>query len=188
MPTSKHVSYSFLRPTLVLAALLAFGACTEERRTYSTPDAERPDSTETPPPDAGAGPEAFVKHGDDGLVSCATYCAGAEWGRVGSCLGTAALSFPCDQAMGLLTNGVEQRCTCDAGGTFIKDGDNGTASCDVFCGGSQWGKVGSCVDSELQTNASATIAGQAVAYDADCSVTPGLIRNGAELTCICAAD
>jgi len=32
-----------------------------------------------------------------------------------------------------------------------------------------------------------TIDGTLVAYDADCSITPGMLANNAELTCICKA-
>jgi len=129
----------------------------------------------------------YVKHGDNGAVDCNVYCAGSQWGLVGSCMGVALDDFPCDQAIGYLSNNdAEQTCTCrDANGTFVKPGDNGTVDCNTFCAGSQWGRVGTCIGAKLSTNTSATVAGASVAYTADCSIAPGFIHNGAEQTCVC---
>jgi hypothetical protein len=58
-------------------------------------------------------------------------------------------------------------------GTFyIKGGDNGTASCDEFCGGAAWGQTGSCVGAKMPDGS----------FD-NCSYVPGAF--GGQLTCLC---
>jgi hypothetical protein len=114
----------------------------------------------------------FTKDGNNGTVSCTTFCGGAQWGPTGSCVSASAGNFPCDQSPGLLSLG-ELTCQCvdPSGQPFQKDGNNGTVSCDTFCAGSQWGRTGSC------SSASIPAAG--------CDLVPGFIDNGSELTCIC---
>ena len=127
----------------------------------------------------------FIKHGDNGDAACDAFCAGSQWGRVGTCLGTMTTNLACSQAIGRLTNGAELVCTCESGAMFVKNGDDGTASCDVYCAGSQWGRVGTCIGAQLQANTNVLIDGNAVAYDDDCSILPGMLANAAELTCMC---
>src|SRR3984957_16059254 len=115
----------------------------------------------------------FIKDGNNGTVSCDTYCAGAQWpGGVGTCQRAVDYAVSCDQATGFLTNGSELTCQCATeGGTFAKHGNNGTVSCDTFCAGAQWGDVGTCWE--------------AGAYNYPCSAAPGYFNNGQELQCIC---
>jgi hypothetical protein len=167
--------------------LAVFAACASPtHHAAGSPDtgSARSDAP-TPPGDAGV--PAFIKHGDNGAAACDAFCAGSQWGPVGVCLGSLATNFPCSQAPGYLSNGSELACTCDTGGTFTKPGDNGTASCDTYCAGSQWGEVGTCVNASLQATTSVMIDGTEVPYDADCAILPGVLANSAELTCICAA-
>jgi hypothetical protein len=99
-------------------------------------------------------------------------------------------NIPCDTAVGLLSNAVEQTCSCkpSGGSAFTKHGNNGTVSCDTYCRGVQWGETGTCVGSSLQTNASVTLGGASVSYDADCSIKPGFLDNAAEMACVCSAS
>jgi hypothetical protein len=55
-------------------------------------------------------------------------------GRVG--IGTTAPAYTLDVAGTARVAGIQP---------FLKDGDNGTASCDTFCRGAQWGQVGACL-------------------------------------------
>ncbi|MHB1846580.1 MAG: discoidin domain-containing protein [Deltaproteobacteria bacterium] len=57
---------------------------------------------------------------------------------------------------------------------FGKGGDNGTASCDTFCNGSQWGTIGTCVGAKLTNSGTFTT----------CGTAPG---NGNSLYCICSS-
>ncbi|MBW2732214.1 MAG: hypothetical protein JRH20_07450 [Deltaproteobacteria bacterium] len=58
---------------------------------------------------------------------------------------------------------------------FFKPGNNGTVSCHRFCEnmGSNWGKLGTCVEGELQ------------GIPTGCDVTPGLQPNGGQFGCTC---
>jgi hypothetical protein len=126
---------------------------------------------------SGSALVAFQKHGNNGTVNCNTYCEGAQWGATGSCTGSWLKNFPCSMTTGLLPAGEQLSCECSSGGEeFLKPGDNGTSSCNTFCAGSQWGRTGTCV--------SAFVAGLSEAQD--CSIDPGLITNGTEMTCLCA--
>ena len=75
----------------------------------------------------------FTKHGNNGTVSCDTFCAGSQWGPVGTCVGASAPDFPCNQAPGFLNAQLTCECVDPYGQPFEKDGDNGTASCSTFC-------------------------------------------------------
>lgn len=60
--------------------------------------------------------------------------------------------------------------------SFDKHGNNGTVSCNTYCGGNSWpGGVGAC-DVAVRTDTNTRIG---------CSVTPGLLPNGKELACTC---
>jgi hypothetical protein len=61
-------------------------------------------------------------------------------------------------------------------GYFVKVGNNGTVSCDTYCGGSQWaGGVGRCISASLSENSNVL----------SCSTVPGLLAPGAQLLCQC---
>ena len=59
--------------------------------------------------------------------------------------------------------------------TFSKTGNNGTASCDVFCKGAEWGPIRTCVAVKHATKT-----------DLTCDEVPGFDPVGYE--CICAED
>jgi hypothetical protein len=123
--------------------------------------------TSSRPPTIG---ERFDKPGNNGSVSCATFCGAVNanrqpvWGdKVGVNVGS-------NQPVG--SAGV---CKCaQSPDFFIKKGNNGTVSCNTFCSGSQWGQVGKCVASFDNKNGT----GQ------DGNYLPGFL-NGLELTCTC---
>ncbi len=91
---------------------------------------------------------AFEKHGNNGTVSCKSFCAGPQWGRAGSCVvgrrTSDGLTFGCDAVPGLVPNGAELTCQCVEDG-FEKLGNNGAVSCGHFCIGPEWGTVGACL-------------------------------------------
>ncbi|MCI5162481.1 MAG: hypothetical protein D3917_10800 [Candidatus Electrothrix sp. AX5] len=67
-------------------------------------------------------------------------------------------------------------------GSFQKDGNNGTVSCNTFCGKvkadgtPEWGtKIGTCVEAKNEST------GKTVS----CDTVPGLIPDGKQLTCTC---
>ncbi|MDB4928634.1 MAG: peptidase [Myxococcaceae bacterium] len=109
-----------------------------------------------PPPEPPQG--AFVKAGNNGTASCANYCSnnGADWGRSGDCVGGRLAAGPragagaeCNLVPGM---GNDLECFCRPAaeppqGSFVKDGDNGTASCADYCmnRGGNWGSTGVCV-------------------------------------------
>jgi hypothetical protein len=121
----------------------------------------------------------FTKTGDNGTVSCTTYCGGSQWaGGVGTC--TSAFSndsgraIDCNAVPGLSAAGLT--CNCNAGTTFVKSGNNGTVSCSTYCGGSQWsGGVGACVSASRNDTHAAI----------DCGAVAGL--SGAGVSCTCTA-
>lgn len=88
---------------------------------------------------------AFNKPGNNGTVSCNTFCGAAQaseqavWGsEIASCVrGRAAL--------------------------FVKHGNDGTVSCNTYCQGAQWGDVGTCVAGFNNKRG----------VGAECSTTPG---------------
>jgi hypothetical protein len=59
--------------------------------------------------------------------------------------------------------------------TFEKAGNNGTVSCDTFCGGAQWGRIGTCVGAKI-------VAGPRNGEYTFCSLVPG---EGNYLRCAC---
>ena len=68
---------------------------------------------------------------------------------------------------------------------FKKDGNNGTVSCNTYCGKTkadgtpEWGaKTGACVEAKNEST------GETVS----CDTVPGLIQDGKQLTCFCAPD
>jgi hypothetical protein len=113
----------------------------------------------------------FTKDGNNGTVSCREFCGGAQWGPVGEAVSGRLLNFPCWQSTGYL-NGFENTCSCaGSDGIFDKHGNDGSVSCDMFCGGPQWGPVGSCIASNI--------------YQVPVDMAPGYIANGSELACDC---
>jgi hypothetical protein len=114
--------------------------------------------------------ERFDKPGNNGSVSCSTFCGAANvnnqpvWGdRIGLNVGS-------EQPVG--EAGV---CQCaQSSALFIKEGNNGTVNCDTFCQGSEWGQVGRCVACFDNEN---NVGG-------DCNYLPGFL-GGSELTCTC---
>jgi hypothetical protein len=106
--------------------------------------------TQSPAPrrklDALASLPNFEKRGNNGTVSCDTYCEGATWGETGPCVEAVDLAsqrrMACEDVRGLQPQGVA--CTCAR--PLRKAGNNGTVSCDTFCEGATWGAVGVCVD------------------------------------------
>ena len=61
--------------------------------------------------------------------------------------------------------------------TFEKHGNNGTVSCNTFCGGAKWGNtIGSCVSAYNKKSGK----------QESCNSVPGLL-GGPELTCNCAS-
>jgi hypothetical protein len=173
------------RSILVLGPMLTLGLVS------ACGGVDTADTTDTSEVASAYSQYAFLKHGNNGTVNCATYCAGSQWGQVGRCLGVVIDHFPCGQRMGFLPYGAEDLCSCSVPGTvnaaFPKGGNNGTASCSLFCAGPQWGPVGSCVDSQLYSPNNDVFLGpnQTDNYLPDCSFKTGLIQNGAEMTCVC---
>lgn len=92
----------------------------------------------------------FDKGGNNGTASCDTYCAGPQWGglsETGICLsaqrGDNGQDIACDQVPGLLHN-APLRCSCVK--ATVKVGNNGWATCNQYCEGTQWGGwAGKCV-------------------------------------------
>jgi hypothetical protein len=126
-------------------------------------------------------PSSFVKHGDMGTVSCATYCEGPQWGQVGRCIdGTSGGNdYGCNESQG--PNGVELTCLCAAAedaapvplgaNAFVKHGNYGAVSCSAYCSDPNWAVPGTCLAAQM--------AGGAI----DCAVAPG--ASSTELTCLC---
>ena len=114
--------------------------------------------------------ERFDKPGNNGSVSCSTFCSAVRadgqpvWGgKVGINVGSETPS------------GAAGVCSCAASPAFfVKKGNNGTVTCDTFCRGSQWGEVGRCVGCFDNKNGT----GQG------CNYLPGFLE-GPELTCSC---
>ena len=115
--------------------------------------------------------ERFDKPGNNGSVSCATFCGAVRangqpaWGdKVGVNVGS-------NQPVGAA--GV---CSCaQSPDFFVKKGNNGTVTCNTYCRGSQWGRVGTCIASFDNKNGTGR----------DGNYLPGFL-NGPELTCSCA--
>ncbi len=59
--------------------------------------------------------------------------------------------------------------------TFEKGGNNGTVSCDTFCGGAQWGRTGTCIGAKI-------VAGPRNGEYTLCSLVSG---EGNHLRCAC---
>jgi Peptidase_C39 like family len=114
--------------------------------------------------------QSFQKPGNNGSVSCNTFCGAAKangqpvWGDI---IGVNIGSNQPKGAAGI--------CECaQASNLFVKHGNNGTVTCDTYCRGSQWGQVGTCVASFDNKNGSGR----------DGNYLPGFL-NGPELTCTC---
>lgn len=136
-------------------------------------------STSTRRVDALASLPTFDKPGNNGTVSCDTYCEGATWGETGPCVGAVDLAsqqrIACEDVRGLPSQGVA--CTCAR--PHRKIGNNGTVSCDTYCEGATWGAVGICVDAwRKDANGSERDGGLG------CDDVPGIASGG--VTCGCA--
>jgi hypothetical protein len=118
----------------------------------------------------------YIKYGNNGTVSCNTYCEGSTWGEVGLCSGAVrsdtGARITCWGVPGLMSSPNTLLCECQRG--RIKPGNNGTVSCDTFCAGSQWGPVGACVGAVRSDTGQRT----------KCSTVPGLLTSS-QLTCLC---
>ena len=101
-------------------------------------------------------PGAWVKEGNNGTINCETFCGnkGGNWGKPGACVGgwgaTSGSTLSCTG------QGESPRTVCfckdvvqpqPPAGAWVKDGNNGTVTCDQFCGNAlaNWGKLGTCV-------------------------------------------
>lgn len=126
----------------------------------------------------------FVKNENNGTVSCNTFCASQNghqpvWGnQVGYCRSATneytGESDSCRSVPGLIPQGRQLTCVCNDD-VIIKHGNNGTASCDAFCQGYQWGNAsGRCV-AGWNTRRNKPVP---------CSATTGDL-GGPELTCTC---
>ncbi|CAK8723177.1 hypothetical protein GMJAKD_12435 [Candidatus Electrothrix aarhusensis] len=124
----------------------------------------------------------FKKDGNNGTVSCNTYCGAAKadekpvWGdKIGYCVEakneSTGETVPCDTAPGLIKDGKQLTCLCNPD-VKIQHGNNGTISCKAFCERTKetcvaaWNNV---------TNSNS---------EATCDYIPGFL-NGPELTCTC---
>ncbi len=81
-------------------------------------------------------PATFVKGGNNGTVSCKTYCESPHWGdQVGTCVSafntSADSSVDCNDVPGFIKGGP-LTCTCN-NNAIVRYGNNGTASCQDFC-------------------------------------------------------
>ncbi|MBM4253980.1 MAG: trypsin-like serine protease [Deltaproteobacteria bacterium] len=88
------------------------------------------------------------RHGNNGTVSCDTFCAERRFTDApGSCvsakISTTGRGVHCSEVPGFVDGG-ELTCSC-LGDGFSKPGNNGTVSCRDFCWGEQWGAVGNCL-------------------------------------------
>ncbi len=93
-------------------------------------------------------------------------------------VGTAAVSGNATVAGSLTVTGSITGTGALNGVTIrVKNGNNGTTTCDNFCLSSSFGTfVGSCLGARLPN-------GQ---YTADCGYAPGALPVGQQLTCLCA--
>lgn len=125
----------------------------------------------------------FDKHGNNGTVSCDTYCAGVTWpGGQGTCYKSVradtAAAISCSAVPGLLPTTTELTCSCHPPppNLFDKHGNNGTVSCNTYCKGAQWpGGRGLCFTGMRADKG----------WSVSCDAVPGLLPNGAELSCTC---
>jgi hypothetical protein len=110
---------------------------------------------------SAADAEVFPKGGNNGTVNCAAYCTNDgdnSWGPYGTCVRGHIDSGPragqdinCGDLPGF---GNVTICFCASpapnpppAGSFEKNGNNGTVSCEAFChnAGGTWGRYGNCV-------------------------------------------
>ena len=180
-PMNKHIMTSCRRAASFVSIAVGVVALVLTTGCGSDPDAQT--STES----ALSSNENFSKHGNNGTVSCDTYCAGAEWlGGTGTCVSAFAYAVPCDHATGLLTNTqLSCICTLPNGDQFAKDGNNGTVSCDTYCAGAQWGAAGGCSLADGTNVPCVGTCYEAYADPVDCSQSVGYLSNGQELYCVC---
>jgi len=108
----------------------------------------------------GPPPGAFAKPGNNGTVTCSQFCVNAleDYGRYGQCVGGrteigsgSGTNISCAQSLAHTASNV---CYCNPqlppelpAGAFEKHGNNGTATCRMFCENSneEWGQYGVCV-------------------------------------------
>ena len=158
----------------------------DEKKTADQPGKASKSGTGAAKADAG-----FKKDGNNGTISCNTYCGKVkadgtpEWGaKTGVCVDakneSTGKNVSCDTVPGLIQDGKQLTCYCDD--RFTKGGNNGTVSCDTYCGKvkadgtPEWGdKTGACVEAKNEST------GQSVS----CDTVPGLIQDGKQLTCTC---
>lgn len=126
----------------------------------------------------------FVKNGNNGTVSCNTFCGAAKgeepvWGsELGYCKSATNESTgeteSCNTVPGFLPNSKQLTCGCNSD-VFVKRGNNGTVSCSNFCRSSNWGGgTGKCVAAWNTKTDKLEL----------CTSVPGFLA-GAELSCTC---
>src|SRR4051812_3417434 len=88
--------------------------------------------------------ETFIKRGNNGTASCDLYCRSSDFGgieRTGECVQSyrqdTGQAIGCNVTPGLLSNAQELTCTCTK--ARVKYGNNGTATCNQYCMGTQYG-------------------------------------------------
>jgi hypothetical protein len=118
----------------------------------------------------------FTKPGNNGTVSCKTYCEGTSWGEVGRCISASrqdnGANVSCDETVGRL-QGADVLCQCAR--PFRKPGNNGTVSCATYCAGTRWpGGTGTCWKATRTSDGSSL----------RCDEVPGLVSQG-EVLCEC---
>ena len=155
-----------------------------------------------PQPPAGA----WVKDGNNGTVNCDQFCGNtlANWGKLGTCVS----GWGATTGNTLACSGAEQPhtvCFCKdppvqpaaPAGAWVKDGNNGTVNCNVFCsnnkndGGHNWGKLGLCVSGwgatsgkTLDCNSGETPHTVCFCKDAPAAASGGGTVNAASMGCL----
>jgi hypothetical protein len=150
------------------------------------------------------GPPVKVTRGNNGTVSCDTYCAGTdrlpwnnelpkEWDGA-TCerafLGGDGSDIACDKVMGLISKGVACECTKSGGGWKLgpsekrTQGNNGTVSCNTYCAGSGGHPWNNELPKEWNgaTCKRAFVGG--TGEDIGCDKVMGLISQGVACDCI----
>jgi len=120
------------------------------------------------PPD-GPPPGSVEKPGDNGTATCDKYCRndGENWGPAGICVGGridagpgAGANLACNTDVH--TSSANIVCYCKrppgpAPGAFEKKGNNGSVTCDQYCGNAveDWGQYGQCQGGRVERGAGA---------------------------------
>ncbi len=133
-----------------------------------------------------------VKVGNNGTVNCSTFCQGSQWGGfAGTCIDAKRtsnkVSTSCDIIPGL---GANLSCLCAEQEQFVKNGNNGTVSCETFCKGPQWGAVGTrCLSTDLSPRNSPQLLRMNIRNAPPCDQplpNGKVMPTGTQVTCTCA--